>query len=107
MDLTLFANPAGRIFLSVAVAMGLGALLGWEREAAGKPAGLRTNMLVAGSAALLIGLSEILVRRFHAELGSGIIRSDPIRVIQAIIIGVSFLGAGTIIRRESKQQVEG
>jgi putative Mg2+ transporter-C (MgtC) family protein len=107
MDLPQLSDPAGRILFSVALAMGLGAFLGMEREAAGKPAGLRTNMLVAGSAALLVGLSEILVGRFREEIGSGVIRSDPIRVIQAIIIGVSFLGAGTIIRRESKQHVEG
>jgi putative Mg2+ transporter-C (MgtC) family protein len=107
MDIPMISDPAGPILLSVLLAMGLGALMGLEREVARKPAGLRTNMLVAGSAALIVGLSEILVQRFHVEMDPGTISSDPIRVIQAIIIGVSFLGAGTIIRRESKTQVEG
>jgi putative Mg2+ transporter-C (MgtC) family protein len=107
MEYLLLSDPTARILLAVALAMVLGALLGLEREVAGKPAGLRTNMLVAGAAALLVGLSEVLVRRFHDEIGARIIRSDPIRIIQAIIIGVSFLGAGTIIRHESKRHIEG
>jgi putative Mg2+ transporter-C (MgtC) family protein len=107
VDQPLLSDPAGRILLSVVIAMGLGALLGLERETARKPAGLRTNILVAGAAAWLVGLSEVLVRRFQVEMDPVTITSDPIRVIQAIIIGVSFLGAGTIIRHESKAEVKG
>jgi len=107
MSIPLLSAPAAKVLLSVVLAMGLGAVLGLEREAARKPAGLRTNMLVAGAAAFLVGLSGILVRQFHDELGPGVVSSDPIRIIQAIIVGVSFLGAGTIIRYESRLRVEG
>lgn len=82
----------------VAAAMVLGALIGLEREVANRPAGLRTHMLVAGSAALLTSLGVGLIASFESAVGSGALRSDPIRVIQAIVTGVSFLGAGTILR---------
>jgi putative Mg2+ transporter-C (MgtC) family protein len=53
-------------------------------------------MLVAGSAALLVGLGEVLLERFSAGGESLLIRADPIRIVEAIITGISFLGAGTI-----------
>lgn len=95
------------ILLQVAAAMILGALIGLDREFARKPAGLRTHMLVAGVAALLISLGELVVGQLAGELGSLVIRTDPIRIIAAIITGVSFLGAGTIIRQTSENHVEG
>lgn len=89
----------------VVVAMILGGLLGWEREAAGKPAGLRTHLVVAGAAALLTGLGEVLVPRFGID--TSLVRADPIRIIEAVITGISFLGAGTIIRHRGENEVEG
>lgn len=91
----------------VALAMFLGAVIGFEREFADKPAGLRTHMMVAGAAALLVTLGDILVLHFDSEVSRTILRSDPIRIIEAIITGVSFLGAGTIIVRRSERSVEG
>lgn len=91
----------------VALAMVLGAIIGFEREKADKPAGLRTHMLVAGAAALLVTLGDIVVARFDVALGRGLVQSDPTRIIEAVITGVSFLGAGTIIRHRGKNQVEG
>ena len=91
----------------VILAMILGAIMGIEREYADKPAGLRTHMLVAGAAALFVALSNIAVQLFGESLGDTIIRADPIRVMEAVITGVSFLGAGTILRRSAKRQVEG
>jgi putative Mg2+ transporter-C (MgtC) family protein len=85
----------------------LGAILGLEREFAKKPAGLRTNMLVAGASAFLVELSQLLTDQFDDMFGGSAIRSDPIRVIEAVITGVSFLGAGTIIRRHASRDVEG
>ncbi|MBT3267660.1 MgtC/SapB family protein [Candidatus Poribacteria bacterium] len=78
-------------------AMVLGGLIGWERDRSGKPAGLRTHMLVAGSASLLVSLSHIGIGVFEAQLGRQIAGGDPIRVIQTIITGFSVVGAGTII----------
>jgi putative Mg2+ transporter-C (MgtC) family protein len=72
-----------------------------------KPAGLRTHMLVAGAAAFFVALSRVGVERFDVSLEGHLVQSDPIRVIQAVIAGVSFLGAGTIIRRGSERQIEG
>lgn len=91
----------------VALAMLLGGFIGVERELADKPAGFRTHMLVAGAAALLVGLGDALIHRFNVTAGDGL-RSDPIRIVEAIITGISFLGAGTIFRRtDQKEHVEG
>jgi putative Mg2+ transporter-C (MgtC) family protein len=96
-----------QILARVVVAMVLGAAIGLERELADKPAGLRTHMLVAGATALLVALSTLLVQYSDLGLANDLIRSDPIRIIQAVIMGVSFLGAGTIIRRTGNHRVEG
>ena len=96
-----------QILVYVGLAMLLGAIIGLEREVEDKPAGLRTHMLVAGAAALLVALGHVVVRRFNARLSSEVLLSDPVRIIEAVITGVSFLGAGTIIRRSASRQVEG
>lgn len=73
-----------------------GAVLGWERERQGKPAGLRTHMLVSlGAAAFMVGAIELSL-----EMGdeNPAIRLDPMRALAGIIGGVGFLGAGTIIQ---------
>ena len=84
----------------IAVAALLGGLLGIEREISDKPAGFRTLMLVAAGSALFVQLGEA----FMAQYQTGI---DPGRVIQAIVTGIAFLGAGTIIRRAEDEHVEG
>lgn len=89
------------------IAMLLGAFIGLDREAADKPAGLRTHILVAGAAALLIAIGEVTVSNQADEIGESITRTDPIRIIEATIVGISFLGAGTIIRDRSTNHVEG
>ena len=90
----------------VALAMLLGGVIGFEREMADKPAGFRTHMLVAGAAALLVGLGDAMLRRFAMD-SSIHASSDPIRIVEAIVTGISFLGAGTIFRRDRSEQVEG
>lgn len=90
----------------VALAMLLGGVIGFEREMADKPAGFRTQMLVAGAAALLVGLGDALLLRFIVE-GKTNVTADPIRIVEAIVTGISFLGAGTIFRRDSSEQVKG
>ncbi|MEJ2208371.1 MAG: MgtC/SapB family protein [Anaerolineae bacterium] len=91
----------------VALAMALGAAIGLERETKEKPAGLRTHMLVAGAAAFLVALSDVAIQNFNSDLGTGLVRSDPIRIIEAVITGISFLGAGTILRHKGSDHVEG
>lgn len=95
-----------KIVLEVIIAMTLGAVVGYDREALDKPAGLRTHMLVAGAAALFVGLGTIIAELYTNISGSRI-QTDPIRVFEAIITGVSFLGAGTIIRHRENDKVEG
>jgi putative Mg2+ transporter-C (MgtC) family protein len=89
----------------VLLALLAGGAVGAEREAAEKPAGLRTHMLVAAASALFVGLGEQLVHGFAAAAGQ--IRTDPIRLLEALVTGVSFLGAGTILRRAGNRTVEG
>ena len=90
----------------VALAMLLGSLIGLEREAADKPAGFRTQMLVAGASALLVGLADALMARY-VSAGNPQITADPIRIVEAVVTGISFLGAGTIFRSKEGEQVEG
>ncbi len=104
-ELLQFTPYQFKILLYIIVSMLLGAAVGFDRELADKPAGLRTHMLVAGSATLLVALGQIIVREYQVD--SGIVSTDPIRIISAIITGVSFLGAGTIIRRGSAERVKG
>ncbi len=89
-----------RVLGNLVLAMFLGALVGWEREAADKPAGLRTHMLIAGASALFVSLGTSVVGQFSGELGGDVIEAAPLRIIEAVVAGVSFLGAGTIIRGE-------
>jgi putative Mg2+ transporter-C (MgtC) family protein len=89
-----------RVLGDLVLAMLLGGLVGWEREAADKPAGLRTHMLIAGASALFVALGTAVIGEFSEDLGSGLVEAAPLRIIEAVVAGVSFLGAGTIIRGE-------
>ncbi|MDX1617269.1 MAG: MgtC/SapB family protein [Balneolaceae bacterium] len=91
----------------VVYAIFLGGLIGLEREIADKPAGLRTHMLVAGAATLLMILGEYIVAAYGSSGFVEAIQADPIRIMEAIITGISFLGAGTIIFKSGKESVEG
>lgn len=88
--------------------MFLGGVMGLERELAQKPAGLRTHILVAGASSLLVVLGNVMITNYSAITAfEGAIQTDPIRIIEAIITGISFLGAGTIIFRDKDETVEG
>lgn len=111
LGMPIESNKGGRLLAQlevvgyVALAMVLCAFVGIEREIADKPAGFRTHMLVGGAAALLVKLSSIIVDTL--PVSSSLIQVDPIRVMEAIIAGVSFLGAGTIFRRTDRETTEG
>jgi len=94
------------VLAEVVIAMVLGGMIGFERELARKSAGLRTHMMVAGSAALLVALGDVLLIRFAGRPGE-IVQSDPIRIVEAVVTGVSFLGAGMIFRRDGNEAVSG
>jgi putative Mg2+ transporter-C (MgtC) family protein len=92
-----------QILIRVSFALLLGFILGWERETKKKPAGLRTNMLVAlGSAAFTMLSLEIFYSFLHIRER---ITSDPLRILNGIMEGLGFLGAGCII--QSRGSVEG
>ncbi len=81
------------LLIRLLLAAVLGGLIGLEREISGKPAGLRTNMLICVGAALLTELS----------VGIGLLtperpNADPARIAAQIVSGIGFLGAGTIIQ---------
>lgn len=93
------------ILLRLAVIIVLAGILGWERENLGKAAGLRTHILVGFSATLFVALGETMVTYFSGYGDK--LRFDPIRIIEAIVAGVSFLGAGTIFLVKDEQRVAG
>lgn len=87
------------VLATTAYAMVLGGMIGYERELRDRPAGLRTHMLIAGAAALLVGLSNLLAAHFTVEHYRDLVRVDPLRIIEAMVAAVGFLGAGAIFRR--------
>ena len=102
MDTMAEIQVLGKILLAAL----LGGLVGMEREFAEKPAGLRTHMLVGSVSTLLVVLGVQVVGAFDQQ---NLITADPIRILQAIVVGISFLGAGTILKygAEDKRNVEG
>ncbi|MBC7711143.1 MAG: MgtC/SapB family protein [Rhizobacter sp.] len=86
-----------RITVRLSLAAIFGALLGIERETKGKAAGVRTHMLVAVSCALFVLIPQM----------SGTTNADITRVIQGVIAGVGFLGAGAIIKGRDDESVRG
>lgn len=86
-----------RITVRLVLAAVLGGILGYERELKGRSAGVRTHMLVAVGAALFV----------IGPLQSGMPLEDMSRVIQGIVQGIGFLGAGAIIVRSAQHLVEG
>ncbi|MBY8967021.1 MgtC/SapB family protein [Algiphilus sp.] len=89
--------------IRLVAATGFAAIIGLERQFKNRPAGLRTHMLVAlGSAAfLLVGL-EILMATAEGDPSA---RIDPTRIVEGVIGGIGFLGAGSII--QSRGSVHG
>lgn len=85
------------IGLRLSVAAVLGAAIGYERERRGKDAGLRTHMLVALGAAIFI----------LVPVTGDMTSADASRVMQGIISGIGFLGAGAILKQEKEHIVAG
>lgn len=81
--------------LRLVAGLGLGAVIGMERQWRARGAGLRTNALVATGAALFVLLSAY---GFDIDLGGGARVADPTRVAAQIVSGIGFLGAGVILR---------
>ncbi|HQV52867.1 MAG: MgtC/SapB family protein [Flavobacteriales bacterium] len=95
------------ILLDVGIAALLAGAVGLERELDKKPAGLRTNMVIGAVAALFILLGKIVITIYDTSLSENVeITTDPVRVFEAIVVGVSFIGAGTIMRSSNGNGVQ-
>ena len=86
-----------RLVTRLAVAAALGGILGLEREAQGKDAGLRTHMLICVGAALFV-----LVPQQAGIEGEGLAR-----IIEGVIDGVGFIGGGAILKLSDERLIEG
>lgn len=91
------AEQATKVVLRLCIASLLGGLIGYERELRGKSAGLRTHMLVAMGAALFILVPQ----------QAGASAADVSRILQGLIAGVGFLGAGAIMIGQQKENETG
>jgi len=82
------------VMLKLLLAIALGGIIGLEREASQKPAGLRTHILISVSAAMMMLLPQLMLA------GKDSAGAETIRVAAAVITGMGFIGAGTIIQSQ-------
>lgn len=96
-----FGMPGSReltqVLMRLVAAVLVGAVVGWERERAGKAAGLRTHILVSLGTCLFV----------LASIGYGMSSEGLSRVIQGIVTGIGFIGAGSILKLENKKDIQG
>lgn len=91
------ARRLTHVLIRLLAATLLGAIIGVQRERAGKPAGLRTHMLVTtGTAVFVLACS-----------GIGMGQDALSRVIQGIVTGIGFIGAGSILKLEGRRDIQG
>lgn len=99
-ELTLGMDSLGqaqRMLFRLVVAVVLGGLVGMQREHAGKPAGVRTHMLVSLATALVVLACAGMGMQFDAQS----------RVIQGIVTGIGFIGAGSILKLSEERDIQG
>ncbi|MBI5139616.1 MgtC/SapB family protein [Candidatus Nomurabacteria bacterium] len=80
------------VIVKLAVAVGLGMVIGLERVLVHKEAGMKTHALVSLGAAVFIVTSEMIAFKY-----GGLVNFDPSRIASQVIVGIGFLGAGSII----------
>src|ERR671913_268394 len=91
------ARQLVHVLIRLIAATLLGAVVGMQREKAGKPAGLRTHMLVTlGTAVFVLACS-----------GVGMSLDGLSRVIQGIVTGIGFIGAGSILKLSEERDIQG
>jgi putative Mg2+ transporter-C (MgtC) family protein len=94
------------VVATTAYAMALGGVIGFERELKQRPAGFRTHMLVSGAAALLLGIGLLMLADPSVPALQRV-QIDPLRLMEAVVAGVSFIGAGTILGTRGHDTVTG
>ncbi len=97
----MLGTVLGKLF----VAAILGGVIGWERHRRGRPAGLRTHLLVCIGVTLMMLVSEHIFVQYQSHGHNSILRVDPARIAAQVVTGIGFLGAGTIMR--SKASIRG
>jgi putative Mg2+ transporter-C (MgtC) family protein len=97
----IYGLPDGRhlkmVLIRIVAATLLGAVIGFQREKAGKPAGLRTHMLVCLGTALVVLACSV----------DGMDMAGLSRVIQGIVTGIGFVGAGSILKLSEQREIKG
>ena len=91
------AAEVTKVVVRLLLAALLGGLVGFQRERVGKAAGLRTHMLVALGSAFFVLIPD----------RAGMQLADLSRVLQGILTGIGFLGAGTILKRDEEEEIQG
>src|SRR5688572_6221793 len=91
------AQEAVRVVVRFVAALIAGGIIGWQRERSGKAAGLRTHLLVCTGTTLFV----------LAAIDAGMQLDALSRVIQGLVTGIGFLGAGAILKVESSHQIKG
>ncbi len=86
-----------RVLIRLAAAGLVGAIIGFDRERAHKPAGLRTHMLVSLGAAVFV----LVPLELHVTVG------EIGRVVQGVAAGIGFIGAGAILKRNEEGDIQG
>jgi putative Mg2+ transporter-C (MgtC) family protein len=100
------------ILLRLLIAAALSGAIGYERERTGKDAGLRTHMLVAIGATLFVSFTDLFVIESQplapeGPAGNFRVQIEPLATVEAIVTGISFLGAGTIFVSGKGNRVRG
>ncbi len=90
----MLGTVLGKLFISAI----LGGVIGWERHKRGRPAGLRTHLLVCIGVTLMMLVSEHIFLKYQGYKNDSILRIDPARIAAQVVTGIGFLGAGTIMR---------
>jgi putative Mg2+ transporter-C (MgtC) family protein len=96
-------SPWLEMVLRFLLAVALGAGIGFQRERAGKTAGLRTHILVSSGAALFT-LASVYGFIYYGFSGTAV---DISRVAAGVVVGVGFIGAGVIFRGRQEEEVAG
>ena len=91
------AAQALRLAVRVSVALLAGAVIGWDRELRASSAGFRTHILVA------VGSALFMIVPLHA----GFDAADMSRVVQGLVAGIGFLGAGAILKLDDRGEIKG
>jgi len=89
------------IAIRLLIAAALGGVIGFERELKDQPAGLRTHMLVSVGASLFALVSAFGFDAFTSASSTQAVRADVTRISSQIVVGIGFLGGGTILRHGS------